>query len=105
MAVPAEVRFAGTIWDMSETGKWFDRKFAFAFGVELYPNVCVRLRGAPARLEGLEPEMFGRTIVHSRLKQPMRLVDHLYFVAEHDDQYLMKIWEEKRKQRGKKVMR
>lgn len=25
--------------------------------------------------------------------QPMRLVDHLYFVAEHDDHHLAKIWE------------
>jgi len=23
----------------------------------------------------------------------MRLVDHLYFVAEHDDHHLAKIWE------------
>jgi len=24
---------------------------------------------------------------------PMRLVDHLYFVAEHDDHHLARIWE------------
>jgi hypothetical protein len=27
------------------------------------------------------------------LKTPMRLVDHLYFVAEHDDHHLAGIWE------------
>ena len=25
--------------------------------------------------------------------KPMRLVDHLYFVAEHDDHHLARIWE------------
>ena len=30
---------------------WFERKFEFAFPVELYPNLIVRLRGTPARLE------------------------------------------------------
>lgn len=40
-----------------------------------------------------EPEVFGRTMLHPRLKQPMRFVDHLYFVAEHDDHHLARIWE------------
>jgi uncharacterized damage-inducible protein DinB len=34
-----------------------------------------------------------RSIPHPRLKAPMRLVDHLYFVAEHDDHHLARIWE------------
>ncbi len=33
------------------------------------------------------------SIPHPRLKTPMRLVDHLYFVAEHDDHHLARIWE------------
>jgi uncharacterized damage-inducible protein DinB len=36
---------------------------------------------------------FARTMLHPRLKQPMRLVDHLYFVAEHDDHHLAQIWD------------
>ena len=44
-------------------------------------------------LEKLEPESYSLTRLHPRLKQPMRLVDHLYFVAEHDDHHLAKIWE------------
>jgi len=166
---------------MSQVAPWFERKFEFAFPVELYPNLCVRLRGTPARLEELlrgrsreslikkpegkwsareqaghlleleplwmarvddfiagrseltvadlsnrgtdegnynarpitevlaefraarlrlvdlvdrlEPALFGRSLLHPRLKTPMRLVDHLYFVAEHDDHHLAKIWE------------
>ena len=40
-----------------------------------------------------DPSLFARTIPHPRLKTPMRLVDHLYFVAEHDDHHLAQIWE------------
>lgn len=166
---------------MSQVATWFERRFEFAFPVELYPNVIVRLRGTPARVEellrrqsrqvlvdkpagkwsaqehvghllDLEPlwmarvedylagadrlssadlsnrktdeanhnarqiqdilvefrsartklvdrvaeidrALFGRTILHPRLRQPMRLVDHLYFVAEHDDHHLARTWE------------
>lgn len=165
---------------MSAAPAWFERKFDFTFPVELYPNVCVRLLGTPARMEELlsnvsrerltaKPEgkwsiqehaghladmeplwmtrlddfvgggrtltaadltnrrthdanhngqelkeildrfrvarfalleklkhldeaQFAGTLVHPRLQQPMRLVDHLYFVAEHDDHHLATIW-------------
>ena len=166
---------------MNPTPAWFERKFEFSFPVEVYPNLCARLRGTPARLEelahsfpadaliikksqkwsaqehighllDLEPlgiariadyiagaseltatdlknrktdeanhnarpleqilsefraarerllkrvdeldaSLFARAIPHPRLKTPMRLVDHLYFVAEHDDHHLARIWE------------
>jgi len=166
---------------MSQIPAWFERKFEFTFPVEQFPNLCVRLRGTPARLEemlrgasrevlvrkrgekwsaqehaghlvDLEPlwaarvddflgdggtltvadlsnrktdearhnarelgqilaefrtararlvdrvgtfqaQAFSRSLLHPRLKQPMRLVDHLYFVAEHDDHHLARIWE------------
>lgn len=45
------------------------------------------------RVATLGTEPFTRTIPHPRLKTPMRLVDHLYFVAEHDDHHLAAIWE------------
>jgi uncharacterized damage-inducible protein DinB len=45
------------------------------------------------RVEDLDPSLFARPIPHPRLKTPMRLVDHLYFVAEHDDHHLARIWE------------
>ena len=166
---------------MTQVPAWFERKFEFTFPVEQSPNLCVRLRGTPVRLEemvqgvshdalvrkpgekwsaqehaghllDLEPLwmarvedflgegktltaadlsnrktheanhnardlaeflrefrkarmhlvdrvwksqgfLFARTLLHPRLKQPMRLVDHLYFVAEHDDHHLARIWE------------
>jgi uncharacterized damage-inducible protein DinB len=166
---------------MSQVPIWFERKFAFSFPVEVYPNVCARLRGTPARLDEtlwgrshenlirktdgkwsaqeqaghlldlealwlarvedyvagseqltvadlrnrktddanhnarplerilrefrtaremllkrvdeLDASVFARSIPHPRLKTPMRLVDHLYFVAEHDDHHLARIWE------------
>jgi uncharacterized damage-inducible protein DinB len=166
---------------MTQVPSWFERTFAFSFPVEVWPNVCARLRGAPARLEetlrgrsrevlidkvagkwspqehaghlldlealwlarvedyvagsgvltvadlrnrktdeanynahGLEEvlaefrakrgklltrveelnaSLFACAIPHPRLKTPMRLVDHLYFVAEHDDHHLARMWE------------
>ena len=45
------------------------------------------------RVAELDPSLFARSIPHPRLKTPMRLVDHLYFVAEHDDHHLARIWE------------
>jgi uncharacterized damage-inducible protein DinB len=165
---------------MRDSGQWFERKFEFSFSADLYPNLCVRLRGTPARLEemlrdvhpelliarlaekwsiqeqvghlldleslwnarvddfvegkaqlspadlqnrktheanhnlrkisgllaefraaraslaakldALQPAQFSKTLLHPRLQQPMCLVDHLYFVAEHDDHHLAKIW-------------
>jgi uncharacterized damage-inducible protein DinB len=166
---------------MSQVRKWFERKFDFSFPAELYPNLCIRLRGTPCQLEelvrttprdiltqkqgenwsaqehaghllDLEPlglarlddyekgseilspadltnkktfagnynsrdaeEILGtfrkerlqfmnrlssldaslhpRIALHPRLKIPMRLVDFLFFVAEHDDHHLARIWE------------
>jgi uncharacterized damage-inducible protein DinB len=40
------------------------------------------------RVNEIEAEMFARTLIHPRLKTPMRLVDHLFFVAEHDDHHV-----------------
>src|ERR1700688_3241751 len=166
---------------MSRVPVWFERKFEFSFPVEVYPNLCARMRGTPARLEEalrgqsrkilirktqekwsaqehaghlldlevlwlarvgdyvaaseqltatdlrnrktdeadhnarpleqiltefraarerllkrvdeLDASLFARSLPHPRLKTPMRLADHLYFVAEHDDNHLARIWE------------
>jgi uncharacterized damage-inducible protein DinB len=165
---------------MTNVPVWFERKFEFTFPVEQCPNLCIRLRGTPGRLEEMlrgcsqdrlirkpgdkwsaqehaghlldleplwmarvedflaggdtltaadlsnrkthdanhnarplvdiladfrkarlhlvtrvaevQPELFSRSMLHPRLKQLMRLVDHLYFVAEHDDHHLANIW-------------
>jgi uncharacterized damage-inducible protein DinB len=45
-------------------------------------------RALVGRLEGLAPEVFGHSAFHPRLKVPMRLVDLMFFIAEHDDHHL-----------------
>jgi DinB superfamily len=45
------------------------------------------------RLESLDGEVFSRVAIHPRLKTSMRLVDMLFFQAEHDDYHLTRIAE------------
>ncbi len=45
------------------------------------------------RLEGLPPESFAQAALHPRLNQPLRVCDHMYFIAEHDDYHLARITE------------
>lgn len=60
-------------------------------------KILADFRAARAKLtkkvDALDASLFSRPIPHPRLKTPMRLVDHLYFVAEHDDHHLARIWE------------
>jgi len=60
-------------------------------------SILAGFRSARAELlkhvEEVDASLFTRAIPHPRLKTPMRLVDHLYFVAEHDDHHLARIWE------------
>lgn len=43
------------------------------------------------RVEGFDTSTVSLTALHPRLQKPMRLVDSLYFAAEHDDHELTKI--------------
>jgi uncharacterized damage-inducible protein DinB len=45
------------------------------------------------RLSGLEPAAFALESNHPRLGAPMRLLDLMLFVAEHDDHHLLRISE------------
>jgi len=45
------------------------------------------------RANELDAALFAKAIPHPRLKIPMTLMDHLHFVAEHDDHHLAHIWE------------
>jgi hypothetical protein len=45
------------------------------------------------RLDALEPETFASVAHHPRLNVPMRLVDMIFFQAEHDDYHLSRISE------------
>jgi uncharacterized damage-inducible protein DinB len=60
-------------------------------------QLLTEFRAARERLlkgvDELESSLFARAILHPRLQTPMRLADHLYFVAEHDDHHLAQIWE------------
>jgi uncharacterized protein YPO0396 len=48
------------------------------------------------RLESFDEEIFARSALHPRLNVPMRLVDMLFFQAEHDDYHLARISELKK---------
>ena len=45
------------------------------------------------RLDGLDPQLFARSAVHPRLNVPMRLVDFVFFQAEHDDYHFTRMHE------------
>jgi uncharacterized damage-inducible protein DinB len=49
--------------------------------------------GLVARLEGLDAAALARSALHPRLNCPMRVVDMMYFHAEHDDYHLARISE------------
>jgi uncharacterized damage-inducible protein DinB len=44
-----------------------------------------------SRLEPYDERFIVRTSLHPRLEQPMRVLDHVLFVAEHDDHHLATI--------------
>lgn len=49
---------------------------------------------------GFDQELLLSTSTHPRLNQPMRLIDSLYFVAEHDDHHISAISNLMRKPAG-----
>jgi DinB superfamily len=52
--------------------------------------------GIVQRLEGFDADLFARAALHPRLNVQMRLVDMLFFQAEHDDYHLARISELKK---------
>lgn len=52
--------------------------------------------GIVQRLDGFDPDLFARSALHPRLNVQMRLVDMLFFQAEHDDYHLARISELKK---------
>jgi uncharacterized damage-inducible protein DinB len=67
------------------------------YNAQLLDTILAGFRSARAKLVTrageVDSSLFSQAIPHPRLKTPMRLVDHLYFVAEHDDHHLARIWE------------
>ena len=49
-----------------------------------------------AQLDTLDPEIFGRVALHPRLNCDMRLIDMIFFQAEHDDYHLTRMSELRR---------
>src|SRR6266704_7034863 len=47
---------------MSGVSRWYERQFAFAFPAELYPNICIRLRGTPARMVEIARNTSGESL-------------------------------------------
>jgi hypothetical protein len=43
------------------------------------------------RLDGYDAAFVERTALHPRLNLPMRVIDLIYFIAEHDDHHLARI--------------
>jgi uncharacterized damage-inducible protein DinB len=60
-------------------------------------EILAGFRAARARLlkrvGELDASQFTQAIPHPRLRTPMLLADHLYFIAEHDDHHLARIFE------------
>jgi len=81
-----------TVADLSNRGT-FEADYNARPLVEILGGFREARRRLVERTADFQPAMFARTMLHPRLKQPMRLVDHLYFVAEHDDHHLARIWE------------
>ena len=46
-----------------------------------------------SKVENIDKATASTTALHPRLQKPMRLIDSLFFVAEHDDHHLTKIRE------------
>ena len=61
--------------------------------------------GIVSRIESLEAEAFAGVAFHPRLHVPMRLVDMMFFHAEHDDYHLASITELLRAGSGKEPSR
>jgi hypothetical protein len=57
---------------------------------ELLDSFRARRLELVRRLEQLTPEEAGIAAEHPRLRRPLRLVDWLFFLAEHDDHHLAK---------------
>jgi uncharacterized damage-inducible protein DinB len=54
----------------------------------LLHNFTVERQKMLETIYGFENEILEKTSVHARLNMPMRLIDLLFFIAEHDDHHI-----------------
>jgi uncharacterized damage-inducible protein DinB len=69
---------------------WFERKFVFGFAPELFPNLCSRLRGTPARLEELVANAEARALVQKRGDQ-WSAQEHAGHLLDMEDLWLARL--------------
>ncbi len=88
----------GHLWDLESL--WAARLTELLRGghnESAIAELVARFRGdraaTVATLDTLGPADLERTAIHPRLGQPMSIVDHFFFVAEHDDHHLARISE------------
>jgi hypothetical protein len=76
---------------MSQVPNWFERKFEFSFPVELFPNLCARLRGTPTRIEhvvrGRPHEMLTR-----KAQAKWSVQEHAGHLLETSNRYGWREW-------------
>lgn len=74
-------------WEETNSSTW-----SAGYNTQKLPTIIDRFREARELLvtafEGISDEVLERTALHPRLKKPMRTLDLVYFVAEHDDYHL-----------------
>jgi len=75
---------------MSQAALWFERKFEFSFPVELHPNLSVRLRGTPARLE---ETLHGRSreILTSKIGEKWSAQEHAGHLLDLEPLWLARV--------------
>ena len=75
---------------MSQVPMWFERKFEFGFPVEVFPNLCARLRGTPARLD---EEFRGRSheILTRKAQQKWSAQEHAGHLLDLEPLWLARV--------------
>src|ERR1700687_1571947 len=75
---------------MSQVANWFERKFEFTFPVALYPNLCVRLRGTPARLEEIV-RAYPRQRLVQKLGEKWSAQEHAGHLADLEPLWMVRV--------------
>lgn len=75
---------------MSQVPTWFERKFEFSFPVGLYPNLCARLRGTPARLEEALRGRSSETLVR-KVQEKWSLQEHAGHLLDLEPLWLARV--------------
>ncbi len=58
---------------------------------ELLADLRATRGGLVEKFEALSPNDWERVALHPRLQQPMRVVDLMFFICEHDDYHLARV--------------